>query len=151
MIKQTSIYIYFMHTWCVLIFIDIFRLFCSSVSFFRFLHTSKIFSSTFGENKHVSKPLQLKPLCSRANCISYETSQGWVAGLRIWIILHFGPHDISSHPYKQSQGANIFQVFILQPLIFTILYTSRHSIFTEMSCSSLKKVTHILIESNTMI
>lgn len=106
---------------------------CELFQIFAYLQN---FSSTFGENKHVSKPLQLKPLCSRANCISYETSQGWVAGLRIWIILHFGPHDISSHPYKQSQGANIFQVFILQPLTFTILYNSRHSIFTEMSCSS---------------
>ena len=141
-----------MHTWCIFIFIDIVRLFCSSVSFFKFSHISKIFSSTFGENKHISEPMQLKLLLFKGQL--YDTSQAWVAGLRIWIILHFGPHDISSQPYEQSQGANLFQVFILQPLTFTILYTSRHSIFTKMSCcSSLKKkkVTHILIDSTTMI
>lgn len=134
MVKLTSTYMYILCIYDVFIFIDIFSLFCSSVSFFKFLHISKIFSSTLGENKHISEPMQLKLLLFRGQL--YETSQAWVAGLRIWIILHFGPHDIPSKPYKQSQGANLFQVFILQPLTFTILYTSRHTVFTKRSCCS---------------
>ena len=76
-----------------------------------------------------------------------------MAGLR-WDSGNYGSlvHMPLAHPTLISNHKDQVFGLILQPLTFTILhailYTSRHSIFIEMTCYvSLKNVTHILMGS----